>query len=292
MQVLPEVWKNNINVIWQVIQDYLIQNDIKLQAQEQEELTQRFNIIVGEYYHLRYHTHKYKTINREILTEMHTYIRNYRENDTQKQTQPYAQTYTQSQPQPHSNYQTQNVPITHAEISQMKQEEFSNNFTKIQNEFNQYNQKQPPKNVRFEEDIDEPQENMDELLKKALEERKYDVLQIQQQPTPAENLSNTQTQDVSGLEMNEVQGISNEIYKPNTEINISQEIHEIPNNKHGEITTIQNNDEDLLKKVIEYERRIDKLEQVVKIITDKMNISNIIYNGNELQVMFSANDDE
>jgi len=83
---------------------------------------------------------------------------------------------------PYTNSNTYNndlfVPITFEEIQNKKREQFNDELTKKQKEFSSFNQVSIPPPLKFNEDLDKPIGEMEELIAKTIAERTLDIEKI------------------------------------------------------------------------------------------------------------------
>lgn len=182
-------WLENIELLWKVIDDYIHGNNISFDNNEKDQIRNQFNRITNQYYEFRYHTHKYKTINKEILQKIHSIISEAQKKKEQHNMTTHFETQNQSSQSTENNSTNKdNQIITNEELRKEREKLFNNDFERIKEDFNQYNIKPETKTIKFEDDVDEPSSNMDDLLKKELESRKYDEQQF-------DNINNTHTSE-------------------------------------------------------------------------------------------------
>lgn len=75
-------------------------------------------------------------------------------------------------------------PYTIEEIQEVKRSQFNQELIKKQQEFSQYNTFNIPQSLKFNEDVDKPINQMEELISQTIAQRELDVAQIKKQLPP------------------------------------------------------------------------------------------------------------
>jgi hypothetical protein len=276
---MSEKWNQNIESLWNVIIHYLNSEKIELNTRQLQIIQSIFNTEIQNHSKYKYHFKKYTDINKNILQIVHKQIQQFNtENDRAIQNTHQIKT---QQIQLKERHDYNEVPlITNEQIKESRSRSLQENYNKIQDEFNSFHKKPVPKQVTFDDDTkDEPIQNMDELIRKELESRKYDIIPID----ISNSVTNTKLQDVN---------IKDSSSKPETEPKKEQEKHLKIESKKNETElnstniTSENNENkyitlshDTLENIYS---RIDHLENTIKFMGNKLRLLDII--GRKLNI--------
>ncbi len=189
LYTLPE----NQKMLWDTISKVPHFQQMKQRDPQKSELWFR------EIIQLYYNKNKHNIIDKNALRLLNKETVGHMLNNLKKQSTPQPASFQNDFQNNFSQLDT-NTNETNNFILEQKQNKLNNEFQTLQNEYTNLFEKKKVKEIDFRENIneDKPIENMEELIKRQMAEREYDIQNIQK-PEEAINLS----QDVIELDKKE-----------------------------------------------------------------------------------------
>lgn len=171
------LWNDNVVVLWNIVNDFLKDQDIS-DNKIIEIINIEFNKIIKIYYNKRF-DYDIDELNKFILYEIHNYIEGYTNEPKEetKQISNMVQTIPQ-QAIPQQAIPKETNIYTNQDLREQKIKETTDLYNIKKQEFDSYNQKKQPKTVSFEDVNTVSNEKIDDILKRVMNDRNYDIINI------------------------------------------------------------------------------------------------------------------
>lgn len=167
---LMDTWNSNASTIWSIITDYLQEQNITIDLKE---LTAEYNVILYKYFKKRF-DYDIEEINKFILFDIHKYIELKTEQINENPNENISDINNTQFIEPHN----ENILYTNEELREKKLQETQELYNLKKNDFDSYSNKKIPNKISFEDNVEDINENIDDIYKRALESRNYDIQTI------------------------------------------------------------------------------------------------------------------
>lgn len=171
------LWNDNVVVLWNIVNDFLKDQDIS-DNKIIEIINIEFNKIIKIYYNKRF-DYDIDELNKFMLYEIHNYIEGYTNEPKEetKQISNMVQTIPQQAIQQESIPKETNI-YTNQDLREQKIKETTDLYNIKKQEFDSYNQTKQTKTVSFEDVNTVSNEKIDDILKRVMNDRNYDIINI------------------------------------------------------------------------------------------------------------------
>jgi len=178
-------WAENATTLWTIITDYLMEQDINIDLNN---LKNEYDKLLKGYYNKRF-DYEIEELNRFILFDIHEYIGNHNNINTNvKLGKSEKDSFNiDNKQQPGNNNlnngtyrekQNETILYTNEELRERKIQETQQLYDVKKREFESYSKTTTPNKISFEDEMDENNENLDDIYKRTIMSRNYDVQYI------------------------------------------------------------------------------------------------------------------
>jgi hypothetical protein len=191
---MSDNWTNNKNLIWSIIDENII-NENKLNKFEIE-IKNIFENIYNDFNKYKYDYNDYPEINKQILQLVNDNVNKLIDSSVKQEitniTSELDNINNENDQNNQNDQHNMNKALTIEDLRKQREIETMKKYNEVKNNFQTYNKNNKPKDIDFSDKTKQPEESIDDLLKKEMQKRDYILQDIYKKPQ-----NNIQSSDIA-----------------------------------------------------------------------------------------------
>jgi hypothetical protein len=189
---MSDNWTNNKNLIWSIIDENII-NENKLNKFEIE-IKNIFENIYNDFNKYKYDYNDYPEINKQILQLVNDNVNKLIDSSVKQEitniTSELDNINNENDQNNQNDQHNMNKALTIEDLRKQREIETMKKYNEVKNNFQTYNKNNKPKDIDFSDKTKQPEESIDDLLKKEMQKRDY-ILQDIYKKQPQNNIQSS-----------------------------------------------------------------------------------------------------